>query len=115
MCSLVLIFIVGSRGKSSAEKPGPTNSIRPSQCELLKKMSFLGNYGFVPFIHIYNTIQYKNEYYYSGINPVEFRGHIFFHLFLFVFFRYNYLLIFKSGIPVFTSMFLFQCGLLLTL
>ena len=22
-----------------------------------------------------NTIQYKNEYYYSGINPVEFRGH----------------------------------------
>ena len=22
----------------------------------------------------YNTIQYKNEYYYSGINPVEFRG-----------------------------------------
>ena len=23
----------------------------------------------------YNTIQYKNEYYYSGINPVEFRGH----------------------------------------
>ena len=26
--------------------------------------------------HKYNTIQYKNEYYYSGINPVEFRGHI---------------------------------------
>ena len=24
---------------------------------------------------VYNTIQYKNEYYYSGINPVEFRGH----------------------------------------
>ena len=23
----------------------------------------------------YNTIQYKHEYYYSGINPVEFRGH----------------------------------------
>ena len=23
----------------------------------------------------YNKIQYKNEYYYSGINPVEFRGH----------------------------------------
>ena len=23
----------------------------------------------------HNTIQYKNEYYYSGINPVEFRGH----------------------------------------
>ena len=21
------------------------------------------------------TIQYKHEYYYSGINPVEFRGH----------------------------------------
>ena len=33
-----------------------------------------------PFIHHsstsnYNTIQYKNEYYYSGINPIEFRGH----------------------------------------
>ena len=25
----------------------------------------------------YNTILYKHEYYYSGINPVEFRGHIF--------------------------------------
>ena len=24
----------------------------------------------------YDTIQYKNEYYYSGINPVEFRGMI---------------------------------------
>ena len=24
----------------------------------------------------YNTIQYKHEHYYSGINPVEFRGHI---------------------------------------
>ena len=24
---------------------------------------------------IKNTIQYKNEYYYSGINPTEFRGH----------------------------------------
>ena len=23
----------------------------------------------------YNTIQYKNEYYYSGIHPIEFRGH----------------------------------------
>ena len=23
----------------------------------------------------YNTIQYKHEYYYSGINPVELRGH----------------------------------------
>ena len=23
----------------------------------------------------YNTIQYKHEYYYSGVNPVEFRGH----------------------------------------
>ena len=23
----------------------------------------------------YNKIQYKHEYYYSGINPVEFRGH----------------------------------------
>ena len=23
----------------------------------------------------YNTIQYKHEYYYSGINLVEFRGH----------------------------------------
>ena len=23
----------------------------------------------------YNTIKYKHEYYYSGINPVEFRGH----------------------------------------
>ena len=23
----------------------------------------------------YNTIQYKNEYYYSGINPIEFLGH----------------------------------------
>ena len=22
-----------------------------------------------------NTIQYKHEYYYSGINPLEFRGH----------------------------------------
>ena len=22
----------------------------------------------------YNTIQYKHEYYYSGVNPVEFRG-----------------------------------------
>ena len=29
------------------------------------------------FIHLYNTIQYKLEYYYSGINPVEFRGHIY--------------------------------------
>ena len=24
---------------------------------------------------IYKKIQYKNEYYYSGINPIEFRGH----------------------------------------
>ena len=24
---------------------------------------------------LYNTIQYKNEHYYSGINPIEFRGH----------------------------------------
>ena len=24
----------------------------------------------------YNTIKYKHEYYYSGINPVEFRGHL---------------------------------------
>ena len=23
----------------------------------------------------YNRIQYKHKYYYSGINPVEFRGH----------------------------------------
>ena len=28
---------------------------------------------------LYNTIQYKNEYYYSGINPVEFRSHIIIH------------------------------------
>ena len=26
-------------------------------------------------IVLYNTIQYKYEYYYSGINPIEFRGH----------------------------------------
>ena len=25
---------------------------------------------------IYNLIQYKHEYYYSGINAVEFGGHI---------------------------------------
>ena len=30
---------------------------------------------FLYCIVLYNTIQYKNEYYYSGINPVEFRGH----------------------------------------
>ena len=24
----------------------------------------------------YNTIQYKHEYYYSGINPIEFRSHV---------------------------------------
>ena len=26
-------------------------------------------------VHEHNTIKYKQEYYYSGINPVEFRGH----------------------------------------
>ena len=34
----------------------------------------------------YNTIQYKNEYYYSGINPVEFQSHMLcFFRFIFVF------------------------------
>ena len=28
---------------------------------------------------LYNTIQYKSEYYYSGINPVEFRGHSYYY------------------------------------
>ena len=27
------------------------------------------------FIGSLHTIQYKHEYYHSGINPVEFRGH----------------------------------------
>ena len=36
-------------------------------------------------VRVLYTIQYKNEYYYSGINPIEFRGHsfcmyIFFHV-----------------------------------
>ena len=26
-------------------------------------------------IALYNTIQYKHEYFYGGINPVEFRGY----------------------------------------
>ena len=42
-----------------------------SVCSSLKPIVHL-----LHFIHPLDTIQYKNEYYYSGINPVEFRGHM---------------------------------------
>ena len=38
---------------------------------------FLPSSSFCFILLSYNTIQYKHEYYYSGINSVEFRGHIF--------------------------------------
>ena len=34
----------------------------------------MGDYK-TKFIGGLHTIQYKHEYYHSGINPVEFRGH----------------------------------------
>ena len=48
----------------------------------LSFLFFLPSSSFCFILLSYNTIQYKHEYYYSGINSVEFRGHIFLPIFV---------------------------------
>ena len=43
-------------------------------CHYNQMACYVLQYSLCTFRHLYNTIQHKHQYYYSDINPIEFRG-----------------------------------------
>ena len=74
---MILPFVKSIFNQSLFEGIVPRSWKSAQLTPLLKKPSLDHNVAssYRPIFNLqYNTIQYKNEYYYSGINPVEFRG-----------------------------------------